>query len=238
MESFAVVKSIVRQASQIARSDRRRRVVAALRKSLDSAPFSESMKRSITRFYGTHEVDPRHHWSFGARLIEFCEEVTSEAGAGAPSSRPVAVAITRKKLPAKPTVLVVGGTGFIGRRLVEKLVAKSVGVRVLSRSRATAAITFRGLAVDIHQGSHGSRETVRAALEGIDTVYHLAKCEGQKWDDYVRGDIEPTRVLGEEAVAAHVKRFIYTGTIDSYDFSELGPADNGKDANRPPHRSP
>ncbi len=216
-DSFAVAKSIGRQASNAARQGRRRRILAALRKSLDSAPFSESMARSIGRFYALPEVDERHHWSFGARLIEFCEEVARQAGVGAPSSRPVAVAAPRKKLPAKPSVLVVGGTGFIGRRLVEKLVAKGVGVRVLSRSKASAAIAFKGLAVDIHQGSHGSRETVRAALDGIDTVYHLAKCEGQKWDDYVRGDVEPTGVLGEEAVTAGIKRFIYTGTIDSYD---------------------
>lgn len=216
-DSFAVARSIGRQAFASARTGRRRRIAAALRKSLDSAPFSESMARSIARFYATPEGDERHHWSFGARLIEFCEEVTRQAGVGEPSSRPVAVAPSRKKLPAKPTVLVVGGTGFIGRRLVERLVAKGVGVRVLSRSKASAAISLKGLAVDISQGSHGNRDTVRAALEGIDTVYHLAKCEGQRWDDYVRGDIEPTRVLGEEAAAAGMKRFIYTGTIDSYD---------------------
>jgi predicted dehydrogenase/nucleoside-diphosphate-sugar epimerase len=218
-DSFAIAKSIGRQASRLAQVGRRRRIVAALRRSLDSAPFSESMVRSIARFYVTADVDERHHWSFGARVIEFCEEVTRQAGARAPSSRPVAVAPTRKKLPARPTVLVVGGTGFIGRRLVEKLVANGVGVRVLSRSKASAAIALKGVPVDIHQGSHGSRETVRAALQGIDTVYHLAKCEGQKWDDYVRCDIEPTRVLGEAAAAVGVKRFIYTGTIDSYDSS-------------------
>jgi nucleoside-diphosphate-sugar epimerase len=67
------------------------------------------------------------------------------------------------------------------------------------------------------EGSHGNPDVVRSALAGINTVYHLAKCEGRKWDDYVRGDIAPTRVLGHEAARAGVKRFIYTGTIDSYD---------------------
>jgi nucleoside-diphosphate-sugar epimerase len=118
---------------------------------------------------------------------------------------------------ASPTVLVVGGTGFIGRALVSKLVEKGVGVRVLSRSKNAAAAALSGIPVEIVQGSHGNAEVVRSALAGINTVYHLAKCEGKKWADYVRGDIEPTRVLAEEAARAGVNRFIYTGTIDSYD---------------------
>ena len=54
------------------------------------------------------------------------------------------------------------------------------------------------------------------ALDGIDVVYHLAKSDGQRWADYLRDDVEPTRVLAEAALAHGVKRFIYTGTIDSY----------------------
>lgn len=215
-DAFAVASSIGRQASAAAHRGRRRRLVAALRKSLGSAPFDESMARSIARFYASADVDQRHHWSFGAKLIELCEQVATKAGVGAPSIAPVAIR-EPTKLTAKPTVLVVGATGFIGRRLVDKLVAKGVGVRVLSRSRASAAIAFADTPVDTHQGSHGDREVARPALAGIDTVYHLAKCDGQKWDDYQRGDVEPTRVLAEEAAASGVKRFIYTGTIDSYD---------------------
>lgn len=49
-----------------------------------------------------------------------------------------------------------------------------------------------------------------------DTVFHLAKCEGKRWQDYVDGDIAPTKVLGHAALDAGVRRFIYTGTIDSY----------------------
>ena len=112
--------------------------------------------------------------------------------------------------------LVVGGTGFIGRRLVRMLVDRGHGVRVLTRNPRAAAIELDGLPVELFAGSHGDPECAKRALEGIKTVYHLAKCEGKRWQDYVDGDVEPTRVLAEAALAAGVRRFIYTGTIASY----------------------
>ena len=122
--------------------------------------------------------------------------------------------------PSRPTVLVVGGTGFIGRRLVAALAKRGVGVRVLSRGVASARLALSGLPVEVMQGGHGDRAALDRALVGIDTVYHLAKATGKRWDDYVSGDIEPTRVLAEAALAHGVKRFIYTGTIDSHDSAD------------------
>jgi nucleoside-diphosphate-sugar epimerase len=96
------------------------------------------------------------------------------------------------------------------------LVARGHGVRVLTRNTRAAAIELDGLPIELLAGSHGDPECVKRGLEGITTVYHLAKCEGKRWQDYVDGDISPTRVLAEAALAAGVKRFIYTGTIASY----------------------
>ncbi len=218
-DAHHVAASIGRQVHRTSGADRRRRLIAALRKSLGSEPFTESMSRSIERFYARPDlpVDQRQHWSFGAEAMRFCEDVCDRAGVGRPSEGPAAVQLPAASPTSRPRVLVVGGTGFIGRHLVAKLVEQGVGVRVLSRNRSTAAIAFRDMPVEIHQGFHGDPTVAREAAAGIETVYHLAKCEGRRWEDYVRGDIEPTRVLAEAAIAAGVKRFIYTGTIDSYD---------------------
>lgn len=218
-DAYAVAKGIAGQVRSAAAIDRRRRIAAALRKSLASEPFTESMARSISAFYANLKgsVDPRHHWSFGTRTMQFCEKVCEKAEVGGPTARPVLIKQPRVDQKRPATTLVVGGTGFIGRSLVAKLIDKGVGVRVLSRSKNAAAIVFAGMPIDISEGWYGNPEVGRAALDGIDTVYHLSKCEGRSWDDYVRGDIEPTRVLAEAALKAGVKRFIYTGTIDSYD---------------------
>jgi nucleoside-diphosphate-sugar epimerase len=81
-------------------------------------------------------------------------------------------------------------------------------------------VVLSGLPVDVVQGSHEDRAALDRALVGIEVVYHLAKATGQRWDDYVKGDVEPTRVLAEAALAHKVARFIYTGTIDSYDSAD------------------
>lgn len=218
-DAHAVGRGIARQLASAAGRDRRRRLVAALRKSPENSPYSESIFRSIARFYDQSrpEVDERQHWEFGAKVMQFCEEVCFAAGVGVPSAKPLRIATEQKKPTAAPKVLVIGGTGFIGRRLVLKLIEQGIRVRVLSRSKSAAAIAFAGLPVDIHGGFPGDPDIATKAMDGIETVYHLAKSDGQKWDDYVHGDIEPTRVLAEAAAAAGVTRFIYTGTIDSYD---------------------
>jgi nucleoside-diphosphate-sugar epimerase len=96
------------------------------------------------------------------------------------------------------------------------LVERGHSVRVLTRNARAAAVELDGLAVELLAGSHGDADCVRRALVGIKVVYHLAKCEGKRWQDYVDGDIAPTRILAEAALAANVESFIYTGTIASY----------------------
>ena len=156
-DAYRVAKGISRQTGSSAAKDRRRRLIAALRKSAESTPFAESIFRSVECFYASLDgpVDPRQHWSFGADVIAFCEDVCDAAGVGSPSSKPLNIASKTKAPATTPTILVVGGTGFIGRRLVAKLVGEGHSVRVLSRSRNAATIAFRGMPVDIHEGFHG-----------------------------------------------------------------------------------
>ena len=187
----------------------------SLRKEAGANPFEESIMLSVAAFYdgcgGT--LDPRLAGRFGARTIQLCEDII--AASGIAQENPVQQ-ITIPAAPSRPRVLVVGGTGFIGRRLVERLAGAGVGVRVLTRSLSSARIDLAGLDVELMQGSHRDPAVLDRALDGIDTIYHLAKAEGQRWQQYVDNDVLPTRLLGELAIKHGVKRFIYTGTIDSY----------------------
>jgi len=98
---------------------------------------------------------------------------------------------------------------------VRMLVDRGHTVRVLSRNARAAAIELDGLPIEVLEGSHGDPNCVARALDGINVVYHLAKCDGKRWQDYLDGDIEPTRVLATAALQSGVERFIYTGTIAS-----------------------
>jgi nucleoside-diphosphate-sugar epimerase/predicted dehydrogenase len=215
-DAYATAAVSGRALRQQANRDRTRRLRAALAKRPDANPFEESVFRSINAFYanGPLQVDPRHDGTFGTEVIRLCEAITKTAGVGAPSRSSVSVALP--SAPAQPTVLLVGGTGFIGRRLARMLIDRGHGVRILTRNPRAAAIELDGLDVDLVAGSYGDPACAQRSLEGIQVVYHLAKCEGKRWQDYVDGDIAPTRVLAEAALAAGVRRFIYTGTIASY----------------------
>lgn len=195
-----------------------RYAAATLRKGAESAPFGESITNAVRAFYSgvrSGTLDERLSGSFGAQVMALCESIVDKAGIPAEAREPRAQRTTLPP-PQPPSVLVVGGTGFIGRRLVERLAKRGIGVRVLTRNPSSAAINLEGLPIEIMKGSHGDPETLESALAGISTVYHLAKAEGKRWQDYVENDINPTRTLAEAALKHGVKRFIYTGTIDSY----------------------
>lgn len=217
IDSFSARRAMAAPAGRQAWTDRLRRTMLALQKRPWANPFEDSIHRSISAFYegGVGTVDPRHEGRFAVRVIEACERIVAKAGLEPPS-----MAVERLPLPQPPktpTVLVVGGTGFIGRRLVRELVAQGYSVRVMTRNAQSGAHEFGDQPVELFEGSHGDRERVKQALVGIDTVFHLAKAVGKRWADYQQSDIEPTRVLGEEAARAGVRRFVFTGTIDSYD---------------------
>lgn len=192
----------------------------SLRKQGGANPFLDSISRSVAAFYADGPLDARLSASFGTRVIELCSEIAANGLRSQDLSR--ATSAPRSEPAGRvddPDTLVIGGTGFIGKQLVRRLCQGGHRVRVMTRNRSVAQIEFAGLDVDIFQGSHGSSDDIKQALSGIGTVFHLAKAEGKKWDDYIRNDIEPTRTLAIASVEAGVTRFIYTGTIDSFDSS-------------------
>jgi dihydroflavonol-4-reductase len=109
-------------------------------------------------------------------------------------------------------LLVTGGTGFLGSALVPLLLDAGHEVRLLQRSAAPEAEALR---VQVHRGSVGDAAAVRAALEGVEAVYHLAgrvsfdpTAPQELYELHVQG----TRVLLEAAAAAGVRRIVLAST--------------------------
>jgi UDP-glucose 4-epimerase len=69
-------------------------------------------------------------------------------------------------------VLVIGGNGFIGSRLVRALRARGDAVVVLDRFGPRADVDWSG--VDYRTGDFHDASLLRQVLPGVDTVYHLA----------------------------------------------------------------
>ena len=167
--------------------------------------FYDSLRRAPTRFLDA---------TFAADVIAECEAIAEAALGPSQDTKGKPALVVPKGV--SPRVAVFGGTGFIGRHLVRALAAKGVAVRVTTRNAKSAHASLAGTDVDIAEGDLSDRGFLDSALKGVDIVYHLAKFEGRTWPQYIEGDVKPTQALAERALAAGVKRFIYTGTIASY----------------------
>ncbi len=99
-----------------------------------------------------------------------------------------------------PSVLVTGGTGVLGRRVVECLGAAGAGARVMSRSGRRA--TVRG---DLLTG-----EGLDAAVRGAGTVIHCASSPYRKTREV---DVTGTGRLLEAAARAGVSHFVYISIV-------------------------
>ncbi len=119
----------------------------------------------------------------------------------------------------KPTALVIGGTGFIGRALTRKLAANGTHVRVLSRGK-TGPFDDISDNVEIVSVSLRDAAGLEAAMQGISHVYHLAKSEDKTWKAALENDVAVTERIATAALNVGVGRLIYTGTIASYDLSD------------------
>lgn len=219
-DGLAHGRSVAAQISSQSRSNFRRYLGNMLKRRAGTNAFVESIHESIQAFYRSFSQAPdaRLQGAFGADVIQVCAQAVAAAGLSAQPR--AATPIAPAAVPTVIDTLVIGGTGFIGKRLVTQLVESGRGVRVLTRSRKAAALEFAGLPIDIAEGRHDDPAVLDRILPGMKTVYHLAKAVGEKWSDYEEADVKPTQVLAQACLKHRVGRFIYTGTIDSYDSAE------------------
>lgn len=107
--------------------------------------------------------------------------------------------------------LVTGGGGFLGRAIVDRLLARGDTVASFARG-AYPDLCERG--VTVHQGDLGDTDAVKRAADGCDIVFHVAAKPGI-WGPYA--EYYRTNVLGTQNVLAAcrtcgIARLVFTST--------------------------
>jgi len=119
--------------------------------------------------------------------------------------------------------LVTGGTGFVGRAVVEELLAAGRTVRVLARNPGHPALT--GLAVEVAVGDLRDPEALTRALADCTRLFHVA-ADYRLWVPdpaaMYASNVDGTRQLLTAAAAQGVERVVYTSTVGT-----LGNPGNG-----------
>jgi dihydroflavonol-4-reductase len=134
---------------------------------------------------------------------------------------------------ATGSVFVTGGTGFLGRALVERLVGDGNEVRALARSDASAG-KLGALGAEPVQGDVLDLDALAAAMVECDVVYHAAGANAfcvrdpsPMFEVNVRGSENVVRA----AARAGVRRVVYTSSA-----ATLGEAGGTIGSEESPHR--
>src|SRR5205823_9083701 len=134
---------------------------------------------------------------------------------------------------AMTTALVTGGTGFLGRAIVERLVANGDPVRALARSDASAK-ALAELGAEPVRGDVLDLDALASAMEGCDLVYHAAGANAFCVRDpspMFEVNVEGSRTVVRAAARAGVRRVVYTSSA-----ATLGEASGTIGAEESPHR--
>jgi nucleoside-diphosphate-sugar epimerase len=113
-------------------------------------------------------------------------------------------------------ILLTGGTGFVGRHLVQQLMLGSRPVRVLSRTPRRVSLPE---GVSWAAGDLGDERSLRAALRGIDTVVHAAAVlPGSAITDQALESVNAagTGAIARAACEAGVMRFVHVSSAGVY----------------------
>jgi nucleoside-diphosphate-sugar epimerase len=108
---------------------------------------------------------------------------------------------------------VTGGSGFIGGRLIERLVAEGWSVRALARSDAAAA-RVEALGAEAVHGDLENGAALRAGAHGCTYAFHAAAHLGAEGDlkDFQRVNVGGTKNVLAACRDAEVRRFVHVGT--------------------------
>jgi nucleoside-diphosphate-sugar epimerase len=117
-------------------------------------------------------------------------------------------------------VVVLGGAGFIGKRLTALLANQGCHVVVVSRKSGGRDST--NPRVEYQSGEITDRARMTELFAGASVVYDLAMPVGLVWEDWERGVIAGGAIVAEACLENRVRRLIYTSSTAALYLGKSG----------------
>lgn len=119
-------------------------------------------------------------------------------------------------------VFVTGGTGFLGNRLTERLVAENYDIVLLARDPGRT-VCLKDSKVSVIKGDLFDKDVLKDGMTGCDWVFHLAAFTKPWSEDPLlayRTNVEGTINILNTALECRVKKVVLTSTGGTMGFSE------------------
>lgn len=177
--------------------------------------YFAGMRRSLEAFYAALRAGsaPPVDADQAAEVLEWCEQMA----AGIPGELPREDRLPEPGPARVGEIVVLGGTGFIGRRVISGLLARGLPVSAVVRRAhslpAELAEPARRGDLRLLRGSLEDREGLRRALAGAKTVVHLATGGGETWEQVHRSMVQGSLAVAETCLADRVSRLIYVSSV-------------------------
>jgi len=206
MTAAAITRESLRNAAHYADSilgSRRRR-----------DPFFISMRDSIGTFHGAvdENISPISGGEFGAHLVSICEEIRDQSlpVAGVKGTSP---SVSQPGTSQPSDVVIMGGTGFIGRYVVKRFLEAGMRVAVMARTVHSLPPIFSDPRVRLHAGDICDATAVRDAIGQASIVINLAHGGGGSSAEGEDNMVKGAKTVAEACVEKGVQRLVHVGSI-------------------------
>ncbi|MEC8653841.1 MAG: Gfo/Idh/MocA family oxidoreductase [Planctomycetota bacterium] len=203
-------------------------------------PFLRSMRSALDAFHRAARGDelPAAMTPAGAEdVLKMCEQVAAAAGARLdPPPAPAALPAPGAARPGE--VVVLGGTGLIGRRCVRVLRKAKRPVTMLVRKPDLLPPELRDGSVRVFVGDAADPTALAQAFQGAERVLHLATAAGPDPAKMERAMADAVRAAGEAARDASVRRFVYASSTAALWLGDAGTVDGAAGTDPQPTARP
>ncbi len=188
-------------------------------------PFLRGMRGSLQSFHaavrGRGELTDAASPAGAQAVLEMCMQSALAAGVQLePPPRPAAPPTPG---PARPgEVVVLGGTGFLGRRCIQLLRAAGRPLTMVVRKPHLLPAELRDSSVRLFVGDAADPQVLAAAFAGANRVLHLATAAGDDASKVEQVMADAVRAAGAAAKAAGVQRLVYTSSTAALWLGDRG----------------